>query len=180
MTKAPGFLLATLVVLWGVIIFAVVSPADVYPGAATHPQHKAMHVAGPATDFDAKMLGSGTMAGVLIISIFLLCLLLGSGKNGATPQFITIVVVASSLLIGVFLKMSSTIRDYIAAPSPEIAGGFPTPTAWMVFGISMTPMVFLLIYVAGFRRWVMTDDDRKQLEALVAQQKAAGEIDGAS
>ena len=89
-------------------------------------------------------------------------------------------MVASSLLIGVFLKMSSTIRDYIAAPSPEIAGGFPTPTAWMVFGISMTPMVFLLIYVAGFRRWVMTDDDRKQLEALVAQQKAAGEIDGAS
>ena len=180
MTKAPAFLLAALVALWGVVIFAVVSPDDVYPGAVTHPQHKAMHVAGPAADFDGRILGAGTITGVLIISIFLLCLLLGSGKNGAKPQFVALVVVAGSLLIGVFLKMSSTIRDYLALPSPEIVGGFPIPTAWMVFGISMTPMLFLLIYVAGFRRWVMTEDDRKQLETLVAQQKAAREIDGTS
>lgn len=180
MTKAPAFLLAALVALWGVVLFAVVSPDDVYPGAVKHPQHKAMHVAGPAADFDGRILGAGTIAGVLIISIFLLCLLLGSGKNGATPQFVALVVVAGSLLIGVFVTMSSTIRDYLTSGSPEIVGGFPIPTAWMVIGISMTPMLFLLIYVAGFRRWVMTEDDRKQLETLVAQQKAAREIDGAS
>lgn len=175
MTRIPAILLAALLALWGVVIYATVSPDDVYPGAVTHPQQSEMHVAGPAAEYDARMIAAGTAAGVLVISVLLLCLLLGSGKNGASPQFVGIVVVVGSLLLGVFLAMTSAMGEYIRSPSPNLIGGFPVPTAWMVFGVWLTPVLFLVVYVAGFRRWVMTEDDQRRLETLVAQRQAADE-----
>lgn len=172
MTKVPAFLLAALIALVGIFIVAVASPKDVYPGAVSHPHQVEMHVAGPAVEFDVMMIGYGRAVGVLLISIFLLCLFLGSGKNGNDPRFVGLVLVSGSLLIGAFLAMTSAMEKYTQSSSPELIGGFPVPTAWMVFGIWLMPIAFLATYVVGFRRWVMTEDDQQRLEALVAYQKA--------
>lgn len=168
MTKIPAILLATLAALWGVLLYAVFSPDEQYPGAATHPEQSEMHVAGAAAAFDAEMIVPGAIAGVLVITVYLLCLLLGAGKNGASRTFVGVVAASSCLVIGSFLAMAFSFGDYVRNPSPSLVGGFPIPTAWMVFGVWMSPVVFLAVYVAGFRRWVMTDDDRKRLDALIA------------
>ena len=168
MTKLPAILLATLAALWGVLLYTVFSPDEHYPGAATHPEQSEMHVAGAAAAFDAEMIVPGAIAGVLVIAVYLLCLLLGAGKNGASLTFVGVVAASSCLVVGSFLAMTFSFDDYVGDPSPQLVGGFPIPTAWMVFGVWMSPVVFLAVYVAGFRRWVMTEDDRKRLEALIA------------
>jgi hypothetical protein len=168
MTKLPAILLAALLLLWGVLIYAVFSPVEKYPGASTHPEHSQMHVAGASAEFDAGMTVPGAIAGVLIITTYLLCLLIGAGKNGASRKFVGVVVASSCLVIGSFLAMTFSVGGYVRDSSPQLVGGFPVPTAWMVFGVWLSPIVFLAIYIAGFRQWVMTDDDRQRLAELVA------------
>lgn len=174
MTKIPAILLMVLLGLWGVLISAMMTRASDYPGAVAHPQQAQMHVAGPSAEFDLTMLRTGQAVGILIVAVFVLCLLLGSGKNGASATFAGVVIVSAAVLMSVFLMMTSTISEYVQSPSPKLIGGFPVPTAWMVFGVWLTPILFLAVYIAGFRQWVMTEDDQQRLSALVARRRASG------
>lgn len=168
MTKTPAILLAALLALWGVLLFAVLSPDEAYPGAKEHSKQSEMLIAGAAAKFDAEMVGVGATAGVLIISVYVICLFLGAGRNGNSRRFVAVVAAAGSLVIGSFLAMAFSIPDYVSDSSPGLVAGFPVPTAWMVFGIWLTPVCFLAIYIGGYHRWVMTDADRQRLESLVA------------
>lgn len=176
MQKVPAILLAVLLALWGVIFYAVMSPPQNYPGAGTHPGQSEMHVAGSAAEFDAGMIVAGAVAGVLMICVLLLCLLLGTGKNGANRKFLGLVAVSSCPLIVAFLAVTCSFQSYLTDPSPPLFAGFPIPTAWMVYGISLSPLIFLVIYIGGFHRWVMTASDQQRLDELVAsgKQHAAG------
>jgi len=162
-------MLIGLIALQGVLVYASIVPDAVYPGAGRHSEHSQMHVAGASAHYDAEQTIPGAVAGVLMISIFVLALLLGAGRNGARTDFILTIVICSCLLLGSFLMLVITCEDYVQNPSPRLAGGLPVPSAWMVYGVWLTPVSFLAVYIAGFRRWVMTADDRKKLQALVTE-----------
>jgi len=161
-------MLIVLVALEGVLVYAAVAPDTPYPGSGRHPEHSEMHVSGRAAEYDADLAVPGAIAGVLMISVFVLALLLGAGHNGAHTEFVLLVAVCSCLLIGSFLMMMMACEDYIQSPSPRLAGGLPVPSAWMIFGVWVTPVSFLAVYIAGFQRWVMTSDDRNKLQTLIA------------
>ena len=168
MNRIPAVMLAVLLTLGGVLIYAIVSPDLPSPGADIHPEQKQMHVAGRSAEYDADMTGLGAITGVLMITVFVLALLLGAGHNGADRHSVQIVAVCCSLPVGTFVMMTMSCHDYVHDPSPHLAVGLPVPSAWMIFGVWLTPLSFLAVYTAGFRRWVMTTEDRERLQALLA------------
>lgn len=176
-TKLPAMLLAILVALWGVVLLAVSRVDDPYSAAKVHSEHRQMLVAGDLAQRDAEMTGLSAVFGGLIISFYLTCLLLGAGRNGTGAVFRTVVILAGTLLGSCFLVMTFSVDAFLSAPTPRLVGDFPLPTAWMVYGVWICPVIFLAIYVFGFRSCVMTDDDKKRLEAIVAE-KAGSSPEG--
>ncbi|MBM80666.1 MAG: hypothetical protein CMJ78_08745 [Planctomycetaceae bacterium] len=172
MNRIASLLLITLLALWAIVIFAAVSPSKSYPGASTHPQEREMDVAGESIAFDAEMIATGTVTGLLLIAVYLLCLSLGAGKNGYNRRFVGLVILSACGVCGSFLAMAANYGGYVTAQQPEIVAGFPVPTAWMVYGVWLCPLVFLAIYVIGFKSWVMTDEDQQRLARLVADRQS--------
>jgi len=172
---APTILLFALIILWGVLFYVSID-ASKYPGAAIHPSHAEMQIAGEAAAADADLVPFGAAVGCLMVFVFTSCLLFGAGKNGRSANFLGIVAVLVILVVSVFLTMMSNVQGYLRGESVIIVGGFPLPTAQMLYGVWICPLVFLVVYVLGFNRWVMTDADRERLAELVKNTRKNGEV----
>jgi len=51
--------------------------------------------------------------------------------------------------------------------SPALFLGFPVASAWLVYGIWLFPIVYVLIFAKSFRTWYYPDESREKFERLL-------------
>jgi hypothetical protein len=71
------------------------------------------------------------------------------------------------LYAGIFLIGIFDFRSYLINDSFTTFLGFPTPTAWMLFGIYLFPFYFTLFYIVKFKFWILSSDSEKRFKELI-------------
>lgn len=119
----------------------------------------------------ARVLWLGWLIGALQIAFFMGCLALGLRRRlppDATPAPWRRTLLWGGLgFEGVWTALVAVYWRYATSGSTEIWLGLPAPTAIMLYGIWLFPVVFCLLYVIRFDRWVMSEEDLARFHELV-------------
>jgi len=138
------------------------------PMMTTHPLYPSMLV-GQYTLANAYWVG--VLFGWSIISIFIGCLFLGlanSSKHKSKGRWLGIGYVLFCMAYGFMIVAD---LNYTSAGETNYFLGFPTPTAWMIYGMWFLPIFFSLLYILKFNSWVISPNDLKKFDVILQRRQ---------
>ena len=183
--RVPVVVFAVLVALCAVVLIVVLVDEPANSRGIDHPGFETMRQGGDSSRHDSVLL-LGWLYGTLSIGLFvgLMAMALRRGGRlpaGSGPALLT----GLALVVLVFTLLVLSYRSYVAPEAVRtLFGSFPQPTAWMLYGLWPVPLVFVLLYVRNFDRWVISEDEVAEFERLAAETRAGrasrGDADGAA
>jgi hypothetical protein len=63
--------------------------------------------------------------------------------------------------------MLVSYEAYIDDTAVRLYGGFPAPTAWMLYALWPAPLLFVVFYVAAFDRWTFRPEDERAFKEIL-------------
>jgi hypothetical protein len=87
----------------------------------------------------------------------------------------------STFLFSAFIlwRMVASHQQFLATGETTYFMGFPAATAWAIYGVWAGAVPLMIIYVAGFRQYIYTEDDEAQFNALLEETRAQDTQEGA-
>ncbi len=162
------YLLAALWIVLGGVLLIGTGIADV---GFAHAKFADMHQGGDGQARHGDVLSLGWVFGLLEIAVFVTCLALGARRGGKLGAMTVPLFVGGILMASVFSGLLWAYRSFLSASEPAFLGPFPAPTALLVIGMWAAPLVFVVLYVVAFDRWIVTNEDLAALEKLVAENR---------
>lgn len=163
-----------LFLVWLIAFLILIACLWLVPGVpdatgGLHPEFKTMLKSGdsmadtPATKWMAYLFGLG------IIGIFGFALVAGARKKEAVlDQKIRRFIIFTVLVYAVVFTLTTfSYWSYHQSNSMEYFGGFPKPTAWMLYGCWFTPLLLTITYYYKFQSWVITPEEEEQFDKIV-------------
>jgi len=139
-----------------------------------HPTHPDMSIGGDSRRND-NVFWLGTSLGVLEMILFASMLCLAIHLNRLQR---ILMAVGAGLMVVIFLVMTFSYRSLLATGSladPPIFMGLPVPTAFMVYGLGLAPLFFVIFYVVQFDSCVLQPERYEKFNQVLAERQAAGE-----
>ena len=149
--RYPLILLALLILLCSLLAGAALFGVHTEQSSEKHPRIAKMDIAADQATYDATRQLLGCAVGSTMILIFSTCLCIGAEETQRRRLLRLLIGLATIVYLAVFFVMMTSWRSSMARPTTELWGPFPAPTTWLVFGLWSVPMLFVLIYVVGFR-----------------------------
>ncbi|MCH8961747.1 MAG: hypothetical protein IH820_10625 [Bacteroidetes bacterium] len=166
--------LALLVALLLIIGVSFLMPGATRPTAQVHPEAASLLQSTGSLAERPEVLGLGYVMGVLMIAIMAVAVWIGLRKrDGATPLNRWMMAAFAGYAL-VFTALVAAYASYTQGHETAFFGGFPAPTAWMIYGMWLFPLVFVGLYMALFDRWVLTDQDLARFDDLVKENRRRG------
>jgi len=111
--------------------------------------------------------------GIGIIGIFGFVLFMGGRKKEATirKQIYRVLALGLTLYFLVYSAMVNSWWNYVETNSMEYFMGLPKPTAWMVFGMLLTPIFISYFYITKFEDWIYTKTDEQHFAEIIANRQ---------
>ena len=166
-------LLVLIIALWVVTVWTFLTPEPDGALGAPHPEIAAMRSGGAGLERHGPVLFLGWASGAIGIVFYVALMAFGTRggerRRGIAPWLLAGLVAFLVVWTGLVLAYGSYMRD---GPGVLVLG-VPVPTAIMLYVLFPTSLVFTLIYVVGFDRWVLTPDDEAAYERLLAERDAA-------
>lgn len=172
------FLFAVLLALCGLLawLFAGEPPAGAAGGP--HPDFATMQVGGDPSRHETTLLPAFLFV-VLQILIFAGLLFMAVGRRLSRRGGALWLSIGTAALLGAFVGLFSSYRGFLQTGSEAaLALSFPVPSAWMLYGVWIAPLVFIALYVVRFDDWILLPEDRKRFEELVAAKHASADKGG--
>ncbi|MEO1088762.1 MAG: hypothetical protein AAFY88_31415 [Acidobacteriota bacterium] len=170
------------------LLFALALTRPSVPGSfgIPHPDFATMLRGGDGVARHGDMLWLGWAIGAAQIVVFAVLMAFGARRGpsfggdvsgGGLRGLGWPLVAVTAGCLGVWTLLMVTYADYLHDPDPALVLALPAPTATMIYALWALPVLFAVLYVAGFRRWVYSPADQAAFEALVRKRQAA-EADG--
>lgn len=175
--KLDKVVFALVLALWVVVILIMMTPEAENVSGMAHPQFDTMRAGGDAARHDGT-LWLGWAFGSLIIGIFVALMSMGAQKAGQ-ERGATIPIFATGIfVVGLWSWMVRTYAATAGEASPDLVLSFPPATSILVYTLWPLPAIFGLLFVFGFKRWVLSDEDHEAFEKMMAETAATrGEVD---
>lgn len=154
--KSPNWLLSLSVLLLILMSWAMVSYRVSEPVEATHPRFDSMETGGQFAKDDLEHWWLGAAIGLVTIAMCTACLSLADGQSRDDHLLTVLNLSVGAAVAGAYWMMMLAYADYSVQEVPRLSGPFPSPTAWLVFGVWIAPIGFTAIYFFGFDRWFAT------------------------
>ncbi len=158
---------ATVLLIAAVLL--AISLADSVPNGAgmAHPRFSGMQAGG---DGAARLehIGGLAFAFQCLLLVLIVCLCaLGVAEKRRTPELWA--YMGGTLLFALFIwwKMYSGHQAFLETGVTDYFMGFPTATAWQVYGTWLGAIPLILLYSLGFRKFIFTEDDEEKYEELL-------------
>jgi hypothetical protein len=151
------------------VVLAIALIVPEAPGglSAKHATYETMSRATDGLTRHGRVLWAGWAFGLLQIVLYAGCIAFSVRRTAAGDPLRWALLVGTLLHAGAFCGMMIAYQRYIHTDEPGVVIGFPTPTAWMLYGMWSAPLFFIVLYYAAFDRWVMTPADRIRFRELV-------------
>lgn len=166
MRIAP-IVLAILLMILALLVWIAFSPVPLNATGASHPNIESIKVGG---DGLARLGTVGNamywlQALVLVLAMLLVAMSIKASRR--TRQFWVVLGLTGLLYQVVWWNLWHRYLAFLHTGEVTYFLGFATPTAWMIYGIWLSGLGLLSIYVLGFRRYILTVEDELQFEALL-------------
>ena len=166
----------TLAALIGLLVLTAV--LFFYPDAhvskvAPHPDYPSMLQS--TSQYNAAGAWLAVAVGLLMISVMILTMMVGMHRPNHKSKFVSVLLRIAIVYALVWVCIKLTNDAYMAGNSELIIGGFPLPTALLMYGMGIFPLVMLPFYYKYFDRDVYSDADQEKFEAILKQYAPGGE-----
>lgn len=165
--RVVQYIFVLLLFLLGVIVALWMYPQPEGIIGLPHPEIKGMLI-GPKMDvFDDNIHLMHFLFGLLNIVILLYFILLGAIRRGALGKIRYWFFSGAFLyLVTYTLTFFSNLR-YLREEHHLFFGGWPLPTAWMMYAMWFTPLIILIGYIVTFRDSIISEDDELEFATLI-------------
>ena len=166
--KLATWIFALYLAIGGIVALALL--LEEIPGShgLPHPAYEDMSIGGESHRHD-QVIWLGTALGMLQITLFvsMLCLAIKlDRKQGAWMAF------GAIMMLTVFIAMVFSYRSLLDAgtlANPPIFLGLPVPTAWMIYGLGLIPLFFVVFYVVQFDSCVLRAERYEKFQQILAE-----------
>jgi hypothetical protein len=162
--RLEWLLFASTAVLLLIISAAFLVSPSRQPASQPHPIYQSLE----STDRGSQdTLWLGYSMGLAILSVMATLVLLGvskRGRLGALGGWLAAGFVCLGLM---FTGLVTSYAQYAAGNHERFFGGLPAPTAWMIYGVWLFPMLMILVCSFHFDRWYFTREDQRAFENLI-------------
>lgn len=137
-----------------------------------HPEFKTMDTGGPGLERHPRVIGVAWVFASFQILFCMSILATGMLKPGGLGRLKIPLAIGTALFLGIFFGLFYSYRNFLYAVDHELFLGVPIPTAWMLFGVWLFPIGFMLLYLATFHTWYLTSADEQRFEAILHWRRA--------
>lgn len=155
-----------------ILLFIFDTPENVTGG--THPTLKTMSHSGESVVSLPHSKWFSYLFGLFSIGIFVFCLFFSYFKKGKLGKVKPWLIYGSIGYFIVFSLMIFAYWNFIETGSSNYFGGYPAPTAWMLYGVWFYPVFFAVIYYVKFDDWVLKPEELNDFQELVKENRKAG------
>lgn len=157
------------------LLLSAIMLADTVPnaGGLPHPDHPGMQIGG---DGAARLEHIGTLGFLFQCFLLLLvvCLsILGVADRYRSPELLAYMGASLAFMLLVCWQMYTGHQEYLATGETGYFMGFPTATAWQVYGTWLGAIPLILIYSLGFRKYIYTAEDEAAFNKLLEESQQA-------
>ncbi len=171
----PYVIFAVVLAMAALLLLIGITEAPVNAAGVAHDTIPAMQAGG---DGAARLEAIGGYAFafncMLLLFAILLCVLsVSPGKR--TPAFFGWMTITFAVNILVWQQMYFQHQAFLETGDTGWFLGFPTATAWQVYGVWFAGVVMIAIYSAGFRRYILSEEDERRFEELLRESRDSQE-----
>jgi len=92
---------------------------------------------------------------------------LGAANNNKLKHYRPYLIGAFVIYLSVFIWQYFSHQEYIDTGHQEFFGGWPTPTAVMIYGMWSAPALIMILYVFNFKRHILSDEDEARFKTIL-------------
>jgi hypothetical protein len=133
----------------------------------THRDFPSMSHGGSGLARHGHLLWYGWVFGALQILFFAGLMAFGARKGERLRGLGKPLLLGAAATLSVWTLGVLTYSRYLSEATHPRFLALPVPTAIMVYGMWFTPVIFTLLFVIGFKRWYVTDQDLAEFERLL-------------
>ncbi len=157
------------------ILIAAIWLTPAVPGAtgSLHPTFKTMLKSGDYAGGGVAIKWLSYLFGLGIIGIFGFCIFTGlKKKDGAIPRNMRLILFFGfTAYVIIYSLMVFSYWEFQQNDNPAFTGGFPVPTAWMLYGMWFVPAVITVTYIVKFDDWILTKEEEDRFHEIVAARR---------
>jgi hypothetical protein len=173
MIKPSKIPLLIVIAMWVVVIGVMMLPEVEGGYGVDHSEFPTMKYGGSGSDRHADVLWYGWAFGALIFLLVVSMVALGAAKMERLRGFGPWLLLEAVALIGAWTWLVVAYRDYLTEDVHALYLGFPAPTAIMFYVLLPCMVVFNLVLVGGYKRWMLSDSDFAEYERLFAERSGS-------
>jgi len=171
--KTIHYIYALIILFLGVIGALALTPVPIHVTGQVHDVYNTMLKGGTSMSVDSTTKILAYLFGLCATGTLCLFLILGAVRKGRLDGIRPWLILASVSYLVVFTFTHFSDVTYVATEHNQFFLGWPTPTAWMIYAMWATPVLFVFIYIFKFRDWILTDEDEARFKELVEARRAA-------
>lgn len=167
----PALLFVCVVALGaGILGLAFVEEPEGLRGGP-HPELTSMRRGGDGQARHRSLLVPGWLLGCGIILCFSAFVHFGALRGRGRERLSLLLKAATALYVGCWSWLIWVYRASLDDATPGLILTLPRPTALMIFVFWPTSMLFSALFVLGFNRWVLTDEEDAAFRRLVERRR---------
>lgn len=155
------------------LILLLIGLADPTPnaGGLPHPAYPGMVIGGEGAE---RLVDIGVLAFLFqsLLLLLIVCLsILGISERRRSPKFMTYMVASFAFMMFIWWQMYSSHQQFLETGETGYFLGFPTATAWQVYGTWLCAIPLIILYSVGFRHFVFSEEDEAKFQALLEESR---------
>lgn len=178
MTRSIIYWIFGICVVMGGLLLAI-SIADTVPnaGGVPHPVFPGMQA---GEDGAARLEHIGNYAFLfksLLLTLIVCLSILGVNERHRSKEFLLYMAASLVFMQFIWWQMYSGHQAFLETGETGYFMGFPTATAWQMYGTWLGAIPLILVYSLGFHRYIYTPEDAAEFEKLLREFKQTEEHD---
>ncbi len=144
-------------------------PEAFQPTATRHPEHPSLLIStGPYPKLASWI---AVLFGLLLIAVMGLSNFIGLTRKKSTGRLRKITSIGVCVFGITWVLVKLTDDAYLNDPNPTFIGGFPIPTALLVYGLGVFAVVMIPVYYYFFDSDIFDEEDQEKFETLLKQSR---------
>lgn len=173
--QRPTWILCAVLAVAGVMIAltAIDEPAG-FRGEP-HPEFTTMRQGGDAAARHRDLLLPGWLLGCAVILCFSALVHFGALRGRGRKGLAVLLRIVTAAYLAAWSWLIWSYRASLSDTAPELILALPKPTAIMIYVFWPVSMLFSALFVIGFDRWVLTEEEEEAFDRLVERTRTGVE-----
>jgi len=165
--NAFKLLFITLILMMIAVLFVIISGPDDSITGMPHSKFTTMLQSTHDSFEFSNIKWAGFAFGIGILLYFYLVLAIGLKRKKYIKKVNFWILGGGAVYLILFVLMFMAYQNYIDQETLSLFGGFPIPTAIMIYGIWLFPLFFTAVYVWRFKDWVINKKEIARFHELI-------------